>query len=158
MSTQSDGQATKRQHFVPRFYLRRFLNSKNEVEVLDCAQGKIIAPRGTKGICYEDFFYGIRTGEPDEVSQEIEKAFQQIESSIAASLDGIIFKLVNNEQILIGDKWTIALLMSMLWLRGPIMRKQINEMSEYMMKEVMKRVFDHPQSDALFDRFDNDRG
>ena len=72
-------QVTKRQHFVPQFYLRHFLNSRNEVEVFDCDRRVIGAPKGTKGICYEDYFYGIRTGEPDEVSQQIEKAFQQME-------------------------------------------------------------------------------
>ena len=50
------------------------------------------APKGTKGICYDYYFYGIRTGEPDEVSQKVEKAFQQLEDQIAKGLDPIINK------------------------------------------------------------------
>lgn len=72
-------QITERQHFVPKFYLKKFINANNEIEVLDCEQKMILSPRGTKGICYESFFYGIKTGQIDETSQQIEQIFQQME-------------------------------------------------------------------------------
>lgn len=127
-STRADAQAqiTRRQHFVSQFYLRKFVNSAGELEVLDVPQRKILEPRTPKAVCYEEFFYGAATGKLDEVSQQIEKLFQQMEDSIAKQLDPIIAKLLNYSQIDDEEKWLIAFLMSMLWIRGPAMREQIN--------------------------------
>ena len=151
-------QITRGQHFVPQFYLRRFTNPKNEVEILDCKDRKILTPRGTKGICYEDFFYGIRTGEPDELSQQIESRFQQMEDYISKNIGFVIDKILNGEKVLDDDKWLVAFLMSMLWIRGPVMREQINKMSESVYKRVNAFWFSHPKVDELFDRFDVEKG
>ena len=153
-----NSQITRKQHFVPKFYLKRFLNLQNEVEVLDCDRKKIIAPSGTRGICYEEFFYGAVTGQQDDLSQDIEKDFQQTEYQLAQRLDLIIPKILNSEEITSSEKWTIALLMSMLWIRGPVMREQINTMTEEMMKEINSMHFDSNYSDKIFDNFDKSRG
>lgn len=151
-------QITKKQHFVPQFYLKKFINSNNNVEVLDCKNKKIISPYGIKGICYEEFFYGMKTGEQDGISQQIEGMFQKMEDWIAKGLDAVILKILNNEQILDDEKWLIAFLMSMLWIRGPIMRKQINTMSEKVMKHVNLFHFSHPEIDGWFDQIDEEKG
>jgi len=119
---------TKNQHFVPQFYLRRFLNQNNEVEVLDLKLMKCAKPRGTRKICYAEFFYGIETGIPDDTSQKIEGFFQKIEDFVANNLDSTIDRILNNKQVESDDKMLIAYLMSMLWIRGQEMRKQIHRM------------------------------
>jgi len=83
-------QDTSRQHYVPKFYLRKFTNDNNELEVFDVATETIVKPIGPKGVAYEDYFYGIRTGEPDEISQQIEKFFQEIENLIGKKYDGLV--------------------------------------------------------------------
>jgi len=109
---------TKNQHFVPQFYLRRFTNQKNLVEVLDLNLMKCVNPTGTGGICNEEFFYGIETGVPDAVSQEVEGWFQKMESFIGGCMDSIVGKILDGKQIEIADKWIVGFLMSMIWIRG----------------------------------------
>jgi Protein of unknown function (DUF4238) len=152
------GQITAKQHFVPRFYLKKFVNSSGFIEVLDISRKTILDPRAPKAVCYEKFFYGTTTGELDDVSQQIEKLFQQWEDSIAKQIEPIIAKLLNNGQIDDKEKWVIAFLMSMLWIRGPAMREQINRMSEEVMKHVNKLRFSQPSTDSLFDKFDRETG
>jgi Protein of unknown function (DUF4238) len=152
------GQITARQHFVPQFYLKKFVNSSGFIEVLDISRKTILEPRVPKAVCYEKFFYGTTTGELDDVSQQVEKQFQQWEDSLAKQIEPIIAKLLNNSQIDDKEKWVIAFLMSMLWIRGPAMREQINRMSEEVMKHVNKLRFSHPSTDSLFDEFDRETG
>src|ERR1700761_3049935 len=117
---------TKYQHFVPQFYLRRFLNQNSVVEVLDKKLMKCATPRGTKKIGGAEFFYGVETGIADAASQQIEEWFGKIESFISEHLDEIVEKILSDKQIEVADKWIIAFLMSMLWMRGQEMRKQIH--------------------------------
>jgi len=118
----------KNQHFVPRFYLSRFLNKNNEAEILECKRRKIISPCGLKGICCEYFYYGIETGKQDEVSQAIERFFGVMEDSIAKVIPEFIDDIINSRQISSCQKWNVAALMSMLWVRGPAMRDAVKQM------------------------------
>ena len=150
---------TEEQHFVPKFYLRKFVNRKGEVEILDCKRNEITKSRGVDGICYESYFYGLETGQPDEVSQEVEKSFQVLENGLAKDLDKIIPSLLNNEQITEDRKWLISLLMSMNWTRGPVMRRMMNRMQEDVIKHMAGFHFSHPiLVKKLFDKFDQERG
>jgi len=154
----SENAVTKKQHFVPQFYLRRFLNGNNVVEVLDREHMKCIAPKGTKGICYEDYFYGMRTGQPDDLSQRIENYFRQIESEISKRIDLIIPKFLTSEQVTDEEKWVVALLMSMVWVRGPVMRNQVNELSEKALKWMNEMRFSILPAQRIFDKFDEETG
>jgi len=144
---------TKYQHFVPQFYLGNFVNHCNEVQVLDLKSMRCVNPRGTKRICGMEFFYGVETGVEDAASQIVEDWFQKMESLIGGDLDPFVDKILNNKTIEIKDKWTIALLMSMLWIRGQEMRKQINRMVEETTKWMMEQEYSiHP--DKKFDEYD----
>jgi hypothetical protein len=154
----SENAVTKKQHFVPQFYLRRFLNGNNVVEVLDREHMKCIAPKGTKGICYEDYFYGMRTGQPDDVSQRIENDFRQLESEISKRIDLIIPKILTSEQVTDEEKWVVALLMSMVWVRGPVMRNQVNELSKKALKWMNEMRFSILPAQQIFDKFDKETG
>ncbi len=158
MQTQVRSQSVKDQHYVPRFYLRKFANTANAVEVLDCKRQAIIAPRGVGGVCKDKYYYGARTGYSDELSQEVESGFQQMESNVASVLDTIIPKLLGNGHFPDDDKWAIALLMSMIWMRGPIMRDQINRMQEQAFKHILAFKFNSPSSDRWFDEIDRESG
>ena len=148
---------TKNQHFVPQFYLRRFLNQNNVVEVLDLNLMKCVNPKGTKKICCAEFFYGIETGIPDETSQKIEDWFQKMEGFISDNLDSIVGKFLDNKQIEIEDKWIVAFLMSMLWIRGQEMRKQIHRITEETTKWMIEQEYSI-RPDKLFDEYEKNRG
>lgn len=147
----------KNQHFVPQFYLRKFVNQNNEVQVLNVELMKITNPRGTKKICFDEYFYGVETGKFDAVSQEIENRFAEMEGYINQNLDPIVDKILNNRQIEIEDKRLIAFLMSMLWIRGPAMRSQIHQMEEQLTKWTLAHQFS-VQPDKAFDRYDKETG
>ncbi|CAG0996748.1 hypothetical protein BURK2_02724 [Burkholderiales bacterium] len=55
----------KRQHFVPKFYMRQFspdtsvpVRDRKTVNILNLHQGKLIRNVGLKEQCYRDYFYG----------------------------------------------------------------------------------------------------
>ncbi len=102
---------TKDQHFVPQFYLKRFVNAEDKLEILDCERRKIIQSRTPKHVCNEEWFYSLR-GKADDISQIIEKSFQKIEDYIAKSYDGIIQKIIECEEITQEDKMIISTFMS----------------------------------------------
>ncbi len=90
------------------------------------------------------------------MSQCLEDALQQMEDGIAGNIGDIIRKIVDYKQISDDEKWIIALLMSMLWIRGPIMRKQINQMSESILKKLNTVQFSHPSINKWFDKYDRE--
>ncbi len=118
----------------------------------------ILEPRSPKAVCYERFFYGAKTGELDEVSQQVERMFHEMEDNVARRLDPIITKLIDNKQVEDEEKWHVAFLMSMLWIRGPAMREQINQMYEDMIKKVNRFQFSHQYVDRMLDQFDQEKG
>jgi|CXWL01.1.fsa_nt_gi hypothetical protein len=152
------GQITARQHFVPQFYLKKFVNSSGLVEVLDVSKKIVLTPRSPKAVCYEKFFYGAKSGELDEVSQDVERMFREMEDNIAKRLDSIIAKLIDSKQVEDEEKWLVAFLMSMLWIRGPAMREQINQMQEDMIKKINRFQFSHQYVDSMLDQFDREKG
>jgi hypothetical protein len=148
----------KNQHFVPRFYLSRFLNENNEAEVLDCERREIISPRGPKGVCCEEFFYGVETGKLDEVSQGIEKGFKEMEDAISKVVPEFLSNVINRRQITAKEKWEMALLMSMLWTRGPAMRARVNSMSEDILKQTTAYMFSGDIGEDIMKQADNESG
>jgi len=148
---------TKDQHFVPRFYLRRFTDQRNLVEVLDLTFMKLANPTGVRGLCCEEFFYGMVTGVPDETSQRVEEWFKKREDLIGENLDSIVDKILNNEQIEAWDKWIIALLMSMLWIRGQEMRNQIHRIEKETTKWMIETEISI-QPDRFFSEYEQKNG
>lgn len=131
----------KNQHYVPQFYLKHFVNQNGEVERLNCNLRKILAPKGPKGICCEDFYYGAETGKEDKLSQDIEKFFSGVENELAPKINAIIPKILDFKPISNTDKYDIAILMSVMWVRGPDMRDRINSMAADMIKQLTAFTF-----------------
>lgn len=107
-------QITEDQHFVPKFYLKRFADSQGFLDVLDVKKRQLARRRSYGGVCYDKFFYGAVTGQQDEVSRVIEKWLQQIESEVARKLPGIIKKILAYEHIDDEDRYILTVLLSML--------------------------------------------
>ncbi len=140
----NDQQITEDQHFVPRFYMERFANSKLFLSVLDIKQAKIIKPRPYSGVCYKKFYYGQKTGVQDEISQQMENWFTSMENDIARFLPIIYNKITSYSQITDEERYLISILAAMLWLRGDYMRLQVNKSSEDLMKWMMSMEASRP--------------
>jgi hypothetical protein len=153
-------QITKNQHYIPQFYLKKFRNTKGKVEVLSCKYNKLFSPASAKRICFEDFYYATETGVYDEISQEIENYFSQLEFLLSDKIPPIEKKILNGECINTDDKWDLSFLMSMIWIRGPVMREQNRRMVEDITKQMMGHTFSMPDAHikSFFDKFDSTRG
>lgn len=74
---------TKKQHFVPRFYLKRFTNADNMFYAYDYKNGKILPkPVYYETQCYKDYFYG--------EDGKLEKQLSKKEAHWAATISNII--------------------------------------------------------------------
>jgi len=131
-------QITKKQHFVPRFYLKAFADHKEFLQVLDIENNRIAKPRPYGGVGYAHYFYAAETGTPDDVSQFVEEWLRHYEGIISGELTEIIRKIHTGKEIDDDDRYILASLMCMLWLRAPGMRSQLNKMEEDVTKQMMK--------------------
>lgn len=129
---------TKKQHFVPQFYLKNFADPQGKLQALDIKNKRIGNPRPYQSFGYERYFYAVETGVPDEVSQHVEQWLNQIESRVSLELPRIINDIAGYKQIHQDDRYILAALMSMLWLRSPGMRKQLNAMHTDLTKQMMR--------------------
>ena len=130
-------QITKEQHYVPKFYLKRFAR-EGQIQVLNVKAKQIGKPRLYGSVCYEKFFYAAETGVKDEISQAFEDVFGQIETLIGNNLPGIIERAVA-QQLTNDDLDVLAYFMSVQWLRTRSFRDWLYKMRSEMMKWFLKQ-------------------
>ena len=130
-------QITKDQHFVPKFYLKRFAREK-KIQVFDVRTRRIGKPRPYVSVCYEKFFYAAETGVQDEISQAFEDVFGQTEKMIADALPGIIERAVAQKLTNV-DLDVLAYFMSVQWHRTRYFREWLQKMQSEVMKWVLKQ-------------------
>ena len=118
-------QKTRKQHFVPRFYLKRFA-LKRQIQVYDVHAKRIGKPRPYGSVCYQEFFYAVETGVEDEISQAYEALFSQIENVTDKALPGIIDR-AKDLQLTIDDQCTLADFMIVQRLRTHYFRELIEK-------------------------------
>jgi len=133
----TDTNPTIKQHYVPRFYLKNFANQQGILQTFDIKNNRMGSPKHYSSVGYTNYFYAVKTGVPDDISQEVEKWLQGFENFIASEMPRIIDKISNNDHIDRDDRYVLSVLMSLLWLRSPNMREQLNKMEEDLMKKVI---------------------
>ncbi len=132
----TDKNPTIKQHYVPRFYLKNFADQQGILQTFDKKNNRLGSPKHYSGVGYANYFYAVKTGVPDNISQEVEKWLGGFENSIASEMPRIIKKILDNDHINKNDRYVLSVLMSLLWLRSPNMREQLNKMEENLMKQV----------------------
>ena len=131
-------QITKDQHFVPRFYLKRFA-LEGLIQVFDVRAMRIGKPRPFGSVCYEKFFYAIETGVQDEISQAYEEDFGRFENVIDKALPGITERALNR-QLTDDDLDKIAGFMSVQWIRTRYFREWLQKMESEILKQLYKKL------------------
>ena len=148
-------QITKDQHFVPRFYLKRFAR-EGQIQVFDKRAKRIGKPRPYASVCYDKFFYAARTGVQDETSQAFEDLFGQIESVIADALPGVI-KRAGDLELTNNDLDSLAIFMSVQWLRTRFFRERVQKIYSDMMKWVLQMKTSGPRFQHSLRRMNDER-
>ncbi|MEK7599793.1 MAG: DUF4238 domain-containing protein [Patescibacteria group bacterium] len=136
-------QITKKQHFAPRFYFKRFAVD-NFLQTLDIQKGKIIKAQPYSGVCYADFYYAVETGKADEASQAFEQFFSEIEDKFAKEYDDIVDAIWNYKPLTDYQLDILAWFMASLWIRSPRMRNQVNKTMADGMKQMTTLMASHP--------------
>lgn len=136
-------QITKKQHFAPRFYFKRFAVD-NLLQTLDIQNGKVIKAQPYSGVCYADFYYAVETGKEDETSQVFEQFFGEIEDKFAKEYDNIVDAIWNYRPLTDKQFDILAWFMASLWIRSPRMRNQVNKTMADGMKQMTTLMASHP--------------
>lgn len=138
-------QITKKQHFVPRFYFKRFAVN-NMLQTLDIKNRKLIKAQPYSGVCYADFYYAVETGKEDETSQVFELFFGEIEDKFAKEYDNIVDAIWNYRPLTDKQLDILAWFTASLWIRSPHMRNQVNKTMADGMKQMTTLMASHPNS------------
>jgi hypothetical protein len=136
-------QITKKQHFAPRFYFKRFAVD-NMLQTLDIQNGKLIKAQPYSGVCYADFYYAVETGKEDETSQVFEQFFSEIEDKFAKEYSGIVDAIWNYKPLTDQQLDILAWFMASLWIRSPRMRNQVNKTMADGMKQMTTMMASDP--------------
>ncbi len=155
---ETNKQITVKQHFVPKFYLKRFSNDKGFIEVLDLKNRRIGSPIPFGGICYEDYFYGLETGKYDDVSQEVEDLFKGMENNLAPKYNRFVEKVLSNSHVEEEDIYYASCFMSMLWIRSKYFRESMNKMNNDALKKINKIRASHEGFEDYMKEIVNQRG
>ena len=151
---------TAKQHFVPRFYLKEFANSDGQLHVFDTQNVRKLKPYSVGAVCYKPYFYGEKTGERDELSQTIEKHFDEnIENPLSDEWPQLLQRIADsNQPISEDDKFVIAGFMVHMWLRNPSMREFINSNAERLHKQIAKVMYSGRAAEIAFSKYEKDTG
>jgi hypothetical protein len=125
---------TEDQHFVPRFYLKRFADESGFVQVLDL-KNRRVSRRPYASVCYERFFYAEQTGRPDGISQIFEELFTSLEGQIAARFPDIL-RRIGSRTVITSDLDTLSYFLSLQWLRTDFFRQRLFAMQEQMLRTI----------------------
>jgi hypothetical protein len=151
-------QKTKRQHFVPRFYLERFVNpATNVVSVFDKFTKKTF-DASVFNIAQERYFYDLQ---PEAIKEEhrntridlqiTEKALAVIEGHFAQALD-VLIGGVEHRGIGSDLRWMLAVQMAIQMMRTRRYRESMIELIERFMQaqsdELVRRNFPDQPKDA----------
>lgn len=136
----SQEQITVDQHWAPRFYYKRFSDEKNELQIFNKRKWIIEKRKAYSQVSNADFFFGMRTGVKDEISQIIEKAFDTVEGQFARHYDKIIQNIFKQNQINDEFLHELSFFMAMLWVRSNLFRKITLDAAVEFQKDFLARA------------------
>lgn len=127
-------QITKRQHYIPQFYLKGFSEDQSQLFVFDkmAVPEKQFRFQTTENIAFENHFYTYETVE--HTKENLEVIFQQLEGQAAEIIRKIERGVVLNPQ----DRADFAFFISTLWVRTPSFRDETIDVDTKMYEKIMR--------------------
>jgi hypothetical protein len=133
-------QKTKRQHYVPQSYLRRFSEDDNSVFVFDKANNSVFES-STRNIAQERFFFELpKETIGNEDPQVLEHIFSEMEAEYASLLDVILSSLARKRRFNPKRKTMMALFVAIQFLRTKEYRQDHAQQREAGLKVINQEL------------------
>lgn len=139
-----------RQHYVPQFYLKKFVNDAGRLETCNLKLRKVIKSQSPKEVCCSVYFYANKEGEYDILSQLVEDLMWVHESKFAWMYDRIVSLLFAWQQISDEDLYELCVFASIGWMRSKSFRETSNN-------SIYKGFNDAWLSSFIQDKLENNR-
>ena len=124
MAKEAKSAEAKIQHYVPQYYLRGFIDAKEQLYVVDRSRAKFFRVP-TKKVGGELYFNLINVGGIDPFA--VEKALSELEGIVAPALERVkTAKSLTNEK----DRIAVMNLIASVTLRNPKQRGLVGENSQ----------------------------
>jgi len=124
--------SVKRQHYVPRFYLKRFTVDDKRLYIYDKFKCEVRGPESIENVAQERYFYDLPpdTIPPDaDVNQDLqleEKALASLESDFNTAIDAAL-RVANGGEADLNERLRMAQFVTMQVLRTRAFRNQLVE-------------------------------
>lgn len=133
----------KRQHYVPRFYLKHFRSSEGRINIYNIQRRKIIEEGGLRGQCREDYMYG--------ETEEVEEMLSKFEDDVAP----VIRKSVLRKGEIPGGNEEVSDLVTFISLQMVRTKEKEEEVNEVIDSLCKKLYENHPDLESLdFDKYE----
>jgi len=139
-SALSRNQVTTEQHWAPRSHFKRFQDENGNLRILDKNNWRMCKYRHYSQVCFDEFFFGKKTGEKDAVSQAIENHFNKAETLFEKKYDSIVSNVLSQTMIKEEHLRLLSLYMAKLWIRSNFFRKKTNYAIGSAEKEIIARL------------------
>ncbi len=128
---------TKKQHYIPQFYLKGFSQDGEHIHIYDKEKGEKGEMRyqTTIQVAHENHFYTYRTKKGTK--ENLEDLFGQFESDASA----IIEKVYKERKITPEEKEKLALFIAFLYTRVPTFKHKTQEMHSKMGEKLLRIRF-----------------
>jgi hypothetical protein len=133
-------QKTKRQHYVPQFYLRRFSGNGDSVFVFDKASDSVFESN-TLNIAQERYFFDLpKEAIENEDPQVLEQIFSEMEADYATLLDEILGSLARKKRFNPKYKTMMALFVAIQFLRTKEYRQNHAQLREVELRAINQEL------------------
>lgn len=120
----------KRQHYVPKFYLKRFSESSGYINLLNVDSNKVVLNAKLKTQAYKDYFYGS--------DLTFEKTLEDLETKIANQIDLIVNEMEPPKQY--SDEHLSILYYTILQRSRTLYASEaLDELTNKSFQEIMKK-------------------
>ena len=146
----------ERHHFVPRFYLKGFIDPHNEpyIWVYEKGNPKIIKAT-IENIAVHKHYYSFITSSGNKDSETFENAFEKIEDKAAL----IFQKIKNHENLNNQDRSLFATFLALALTRVPNYRKDIERSTGESIKKIHMIMASHSTGfKSMIDEYEKDTG
>lgn len=126
----------KRQHYVPRFYLKRFTDNEKVINLYNWKAGRAIFKASLKEQCYRDYFYG--------ADGKMESEFADLEGKLNEYFK-LMHKFGATPRPGSSDHDALLFWIVLQSARTPYAADMLNEMTDQMMKAVLSMRHDVTQ-------------